>query len=87
MTSAGKFDFITIGSNLDADTKTEMVNCVNVAVSAGLFDEHFKILKEMASARRIVSKFNSLQLNGDVSVSTLQNLLDNEAEKPIDNKH
>ena len=79
----GKFDFITIGSNLDADTKTEMVNCVNVAVSAGLFDEHFKILKEMASARRIVSKFNSLQLNGDVSVSTLQNLLDNEAENRL----
>ena len=79
----GRFDFITIANECGSDYRSEIQNCIQLAVSVELFDEHFKLLKEMASRRRIISRFQRLTVEGEVSVSSIQRMLDDENEKKL----
>lgn len=79
----GTFDFITIANECGSDYRSEIQNCIQLAVSVELFDEHFKLLKEMASRRRIISRFQRLTVEGEVSISSVQRMLDDENEKKL----
>lgn len=74
----GKFDFVTVAAECGASYRAEIQSCLHTAVSEALFEEHFRILKEMASRRRLISRFQALTLEGDVSVSSVQKMLDDE---------
>lgn len=77
------YDFIAVAALLGNQYRSEIQACVQIAISVGLFDEHFKLLKEMASRRRLTERFNRLTLDGDVSISSVQKMLDDEQEKRI----
>lgn len=77
------FDFITVANECGADFRTEIQNCISIAVSEQLFDEHLKLLKEMASKRRLIDCFNALRMDGNVSVSSLQKMIDDESAKKL----
>lgn len=79
----GKYDFVTVAAECGSSYRAEIQNCIQTAISEALFEEHFKILKEMASRRRLISRFQALTLEGDVSVSSLQKMLDDENSKRI----
>lgn len=80
-----KFDFITLANKCGANYRPIIQACVQIAVSAVMFEEHFQILKKMASQRRLVKRFNKLAVEGDVSVSTVQKLVDDENQKKLVN--
>ena len=73
-----KYDFITIANECGANYRNEIQNCIQLAISAELFEEHFRLLKEMASRRRLIERFHTLTTDGDVSVSSVQKMLDDE---------
>ena len=77
------FDFITVANECGADYRPEIQNCIQLAISIQLFDEHFKLLKEMASKRRLIESFNALRMDGNVSVSSLQKMIDDESAKKL----
>ena len=77
------FDFITVANECGADYRAEIQNCIQLAISSQLFDEHFKLLKEMASRRRLIDKFNALRMDGNISVSNLQKMIDDESAKRL----
>ncbi len=79
----GKFDFVTVAAECGASYRAEIQSCLHTAVSEALFEEHFRILKEMASRRRLISRFQALTLEGDVSVSSVQKMLDDENSKRL----
>lgn len=79
----GKFDFVTVAAECGASYRAEIQSCLHTAVSEALFEEHFRILKEMASRRRLISRFQVLTLEGDVSVSSVQKMLDDENSKRL----
>ena len=81
--SANSFDFITIANECGSEYRAEIQNCIQLAISAQLFEEHFKLLKEMASKRRLITQFNSLAMDGDISVSSLQKMIDDESIKKL----
>lgn len=82
--NSGKpYDFITVANECNEDCRSEIQNCIQLAISAQLFEEHFKLLKEMASRRRLINQFRALTIDGDVSVSSIQKMLDNESEKRL----
>ena len=78
-----KFDFVTVANDCGAAYRNEIQACVQLAISLALFDEHFKILKEMASRRRLINRFNNLTVSGEVSVASVQRILDEESEKRL----
>ena len=78
-----KFDFVTVANKCGVAYRNEIQACVQLAVSLALFDEHFKILKEMASRRRLINRFNNLTVSGEVSVASVQKILDEESEKRL----
>lgn len=80
-----KFDFITVANECGADYREEIQNCIQLAISVELFEEHFRLLKEMASRRRIISRFQNLTVTGEVSVSSVQQMLDDENAKKLTN--
>lgn len=79
----GDYDFIAVAAKCGNDYRTEIQACVQIAISIGLFEEHFKLLKEMASRRRLIEQFNKLSLEGDLSVPSVQRMLDDEQERRI----
>lgn len=78
-----KFDFITIANECGAKYRTEIQNCIQLAITVESFDEHFKLLKEMASRRRLINQFQALSISGDISVSSIQKMLDDENGKRL----
>lgn len=78
-----QFDFMTVANECGAEYRAEIQGCIQIAISVGLFDEHFRLLKEMASRRRLISQFEALRINGDVSVSSIQKMLDDESNKKL----
>ena len=78
-----KYDFITVANQCGSEYKSEIQNCIQLAISSQLFDEHFKLLKEMASRRRLINQFQALTIDGEVSVSSVQKMLDDEANKKL----
>lgn len=78
-----EFDFITIANECGVKYRTEIQNCLLLAISEQLFEEHFKLLKEMASRRRLINKFQTLTIDGNVSVSSIQKMLDDENGKRL----
>ena len=78
-----EIDFVTVGTECGTQYRAEIQNCVQTAVSSGLFEEHFKLLKEMASRRRLIDKFHTLTAEGEVSVSTVQQMLEDENGKRL----
>ena len=79
----GEYDFIAVAAKCGNDYRTEIQACVQIVISVGLFEEHFRLLKEMASRRRLVEQFNKLSLDGDLSVPSVQKMLDDEQERRI----
>lgn len=79
----GEYDFIAVAAKCGNDYRTEIQACVQIAISVGLFEEHFRLLKEMASRRRLIEQFNKLSLDGDLSVPSVQKMLDDEQERRI----
>lgn len=76
-------DFVTVGTECGAQYRSEIQNCVQTAVSSGLFEEHFKLLKEMASRRRLIDRFHTLTAEGEVSVSSVRQMLEDENGKRL----
>lgn len=74
----GNFDFLTVANACGERYRAEIQLCVQVAVSAGLFDEHLRLLKEMSSRRRLINGVNSLEWSGELSLASLQSLIDEE---------
>ena len=82
--SAGnKFDFMTVANECGPSIRSEIQACIQLAISSQLFEEHFRLLKEMASRRRIIDKFQQLSVDGDLSVSSVQRMLDDEKDKRL----
>lgn len=81
--SRKQYDFITVANECGREYRTEIQNCILLAVSEQLFDEHFKLLKEMASRRRLINQFQALTIDGDISVSSIQKMLDDENGKRL----
>ena len=79
----GNYDFIAVAARCANDYRSEIQACVQIAISVGLFEEHFKLLKEMASRRRLIEQFNKLSLDGDLSIPSVQRMLDDEQERRI----
>lgn len=77
------FDYITVANECGSEYRAEIGSCIQLAISAELFDEHFRLLKEMASRRRIISRFQKLTMEGEVSISSVQRMLDDESEKKL----
>lgn len=77
------FDFLTLANKLGAEYRPIIEACIKTFTTEVMFEEHFKLLKEMACRRRIINKFNLLTMDGDVSLSTLQQLIDDEEKKRI----
>ena len=81
--SGKQYDFITVANECGQDFRTEIQNCIQLAISEQLFDEHFKLLKEMASKRRLIKQFQTLTIEGEISVSSIQKMLDDENGKRL----
>lgn len=79
----GKYDFVTVAAECGSGYRSEIQNCIQTAVSETLFEEHFRLLKEMASRRRLITRFQALTLEGDISVSSIQKMLDDENGKRL----
>jgi replicative DNA helicase len=77
------FDFITVANECGFEYRDEIQNCIQLAISMELFEEHFRLLKEMASRRRIISRFQKMTVEGEVSISSVQRMLDDENEKML----
>lgn len=78
-----EYDFVAVAAGCGNDYRAEIQACVQIAISSGLFEEHFKLLKEMASRRRLIEQFNKLSLEGDLSVPSVQRMLEDEQERRI----
>ncbi len=86
LVKSGKgLDFLILANTCGSEYRTIIQECVQIAISKVMFEEHFRILKEMASQRRLVKQFNNLAIEGDVSVGTVQKLVDDESEKRLVN--
>ena len=77
------FDFMTVANECGAAYRQEIQNCIQLAISVGLFEEHLKLLKEMASRRRLLNKFDFLRMSDDISISSIQQMVDDEKEKRL----
>ncbi len=71
-------DYAMFANELDKKYRKEVQECMSLAISAVMFDEHFKLLKEMSSKRRLSEGFRLLDLEDEVSTTTLQQLIDDE---------
>ena len=80
----GRYDFVTVAAECGPNYRDEIQVCIQLAVTVELFDEHFKLLKEMASRRRIIGRFEALKLSGDVSLANVQQMLDDESNKRLE---
>lgn len=73
-----QIDFATLASELEKKYRVEIKNCIELAVSSVMFDEHCRILKELASKRRLARGISLLDIEDDISTATLQQLIDDE---------
>ena len=83
--AGNKYDFMTVANECGASYRNEIQACIQLAVSIELFEEHFRLLKEMASRRRLISGFENLKFDGNVSISSVQKMLDDESSKRLNN--
>lgn len=79
----GTFDFIVASAKCDSNMRSLITACVNIVPSSANFDEYFRLLKEMASVRRLVNGFNDLAYCQNISVATVQDLIDSESERRL----
>ncbi len=79
----GNFDFLTVANVCGESYRDEIQTCVQLAISAGLFEEHLRLLKEMSSRRRLTKGVNALEWSGEISVASLQNLIEKERGKSV----
>lgn len=79
----GKYDFLQVSAECKNNVKAVISNCIQVAVSSDLFEEHMQLLKEMASSRRLTQGFNKLLFDNEINVTTVQQLVDGETEKKL----
>ena len=78
-----QLDFALLAVELNKKHRQEVQTCMQMAVSSVMFDEHFKVLKEMSSRRRLTEGFQLLDIEGDVSTATLQQLVDDENSRKL----
>lgn len=81
--SLGHLDFAMLTAECDRGYRQEIQRCLEIVVSAIMFDEHFRVLKEMSSTRRLTEHFRTLDLEGNVSTATLQKLVDDENSRKL----
>lgn len=81
----GDYDYLTVANVCGEDIREEITLCIKLAISSGLFDEYYRLLKDMASRRRLSQAIDRLSRSGDVSVASLQKIIDNENGKNINN--
>jgi replicative DNA helicase len=79
----GDFDFLTVANDCGDRYREEIQRCVQLAISAGLFEEHFRLLKDMSSRRRLTREVNALEWSGEISVASLQSLIEKERGKSV----
>ena len=78
-----EFDFIAVAAACGSNHRNEIQACVQIAISVGLFEEHFRLLKDMSSRRRLTEQFNSLAIEGNVTIPNIQKIIDDEQERRI----
>lgn len=78
-----QIDFAMFSVECDKKHREEIQLCMDIAVSVVMFDEHYRILKDLSSKRRIVEKFRKLNLEGDISTISLQQLVDDENSRKL----
>jgi replicative DNA helicase len=78
-----QFDYAVLVAEIDKRLKNEVKECIDSAISSVLFDEHFKILKELSSKRRLSEGFRLLDIEGDISTTSLQQLVDDENNRKL----
>ena len=78
-----EFDFIAVAAACGSNHRNEIQACVQIAISVGLFEEHFRLLKAMSSRRRLTEQFNSLAIEGNVTIPNIQKIIDDEQERRI----
>ena len=78
-----QIDFAMFSVECDKKHREEIQLCMDIAVSVVMFDEHYRILKDLSSKRRIVDKFRKLNLEGDISTVSLQQLVDDENSRKL----
>ncbi len=74
----GNFDYLSVSANSKSDVKQLLSDCISCAITVTTFSEHKKLLKEMASVRRLENGIEKLRYNGSLSLVELENLLNNE---------
>lgn len=80
----GKLDSVTVLSQLeDPDERREVVVCCETAVSRHHFEEHLRLLKEMASQRRLMGKINDLMFSGECSLPNVQKVVEDETGRQL----
>lgn len=77
------YDFITVANLCGTEYRPIIQQCIQTAVTAAMFDEHLRLLKAMASQRRLIARFHALSLDGDVSVNTVQQMVENEKQRSL----
>lgn len=77
------FDHLSVSANAKDDVKQVIADCISEAVSSTTYSEHKKLLKEMASVRRLKEGVEQLELDGNMSLINLQNLLKSEQEQRL----
>lgn len=81
--NSNQLDFALVAVECGKEKRQEIQTCMQTAISVVLFDEHFKILKELSSKRRLTQGFRQLDIEGDVSTATLQRLVDDENNRKL----
>lgn len=76
-----KIDFVKLSAYTDDDEKQELIECMQTVISVATFDDHFAILKQMSSQRRIAGRLNELIVTENATIQGLQNIIDDEQGK------
>lgn len=80
----GQLDSVSVLSQLeDPDERREVVVCCETTVSRHHFDEHLRLLKEMASQRRLMGKLNDLMFSGACSLPNVQRVVEDETGRQL----
>lgn len=74
----GWYDHISVSANSKENLKQVIAECLSTAVTATTYGEHKKLLKEMASVRRLENGIKKLECEGEICLVALENLLESE---------
>lgn len=81
----GKYDHLSVSAQSKGNVKQVIADCISAAVSVTTYTEHKRLLKEMASVRRLKNGIDALILNGEMSAAALDNLLQKERFNKLHN--